>query len=207
MISPAGALRWDHNAHYHDYLLRQLPRSVERALDVGCGGGDFARLLAARARAVDAVDVSPEMIARARTVPAQPSNITWIEGDVLVLDLPLGGYDAVTAIASLHHLPLDAALRRFAGLLRPGGLLAVLGLYRVAAAGDYVLAALAMVSNPAVGAWKAARGAGRLSDATMPVRNAASTLAEIRGAADRHLPGAVLRRHLFFRYSLVWRRP
>jgi 2-polyprenyl-3-methyl-5-hydroxy-6-metoxy-1,4-benzoquinol methylase len=52
-------LRWDHNAHYHGELLRRLPASIDRALDVGCGAGEFARLLAARARNVDAVDASP----------------------------------------------------------------------------------------------------------------------------------------------------
>ncbi|MEV5518264.1 hypothetical protein AB0L50_36100 [Streptomyces flaveolus] len=47
---------WDHNAHYHRWIMRQLPRSFPRALDVGSGTGDLARLLATRAAAVDAID-------------------------------------------------------------------------------------------------------------------------------------------------------
>src|SRR5688500_4071077 len=41
-----GAGRWDHNRHYHPFLLRSLPARRERALEIGCGTGEFARLLA-----------------------------------------------------------------------------------------------------------------------------------------------------------------
>ncbi len=60
------ATYWDHNAHYHEFLLQRLPARPGRALDVGCGTGAFARRLAQRAEAVDAVDVSPGMIAAVR---------------------------------------------------------------------------------------------------------------------------------------------
>ncbi len=41
----------------------------------------------------------------------------------------------------------------------------------------------------------------------MPVKDAATTLAEITAAASAHLPGATLRRRLFFRYTLRWDKP
>ncbi len=201
-----SSLHWDHNAHYHGGLLRQLPASIGRALDVGCGAGDFARLLAARARAVDAVDPSPAMIAAARAASPQIANVNWIEGDVLTLDLEPASYDAVTAIASLHHMPLDAALRRFAELARPGGTVAILGLYRASTPADYALAAVAFAANPIVGATKAALGRRTPSHPTMPVLDTRTTMREIAAAASKHTPGAVIRRHLFFRYSLIWKR-
>jgi len=37
---------WSHNNHYHRWMLRQLPRTIDKALDVGCGAGDLARRLA-----------------------------------------------------------------------------------------------------------------------------------------------------------------
>jgi hypothetical protein len=52
-----GAYPWDHNAHCHRWILRQLPRHFERTLGVGSGSGDLARLLAGRADAVKAVDL------------------------------------------------------------------------------------------------------------------------------------------------------
>lgn len=40
---------WNHNAHFHPYLLERLPSSFQRGLEVGCGTGAFARALAQRA--------------------------------------------------------------------------------------------------------------------------------------------------------------
>jgi hypothetical protein len=41
----------------------------------------------------------------------------------------------------------------------------------------------------------------------MPVRDPATTLAEIAAAASTHLPGATPRQRLFFRYTLRWDKP
>lgn len=205
MATPEWLL-WDHNTHYRAYLLRHIPASFDRALDVGCGAGDLARLLGARAAAVDAVDLSPVMIAAARAASPEQTNINWIEGDVLDLDWGAEGYDVVTASASLHHMPLDRALQRLGGLVRPNGVLAILGLYRAATVADYGVCAVAAGANPVVGMWKAVRGERAARHAVMPLAAPATTLAQIRMAAARHLPGAIVHRHLFYRYSLVWMR-
>jgi SAM-dependent methyltransferase len=206
---------WDHNAHYHAFLLRQLPARMTRALDVGCGTGTLARSLADRADVVDAIDVSPTMIDVARRRHAAVSQLRWHVGDVLTAPLPLGEYDAVTAVSSLHHLPLEPGLRRLAELVRPGGVVAVLG-FAAPTNVDYALGTLVVPADAAVGVWKAMRGrAGRpdqhvLVDGTavhMPIRNPRETLSQIRQAAAGLLPGARIRRHVFYRYSLVWQRP
>jgi ubiquinone/menaquinone biosynthesis C-methylase UbiE len=57
---------WGHNSHYHPFVLRQLPQHLGEALEVGCGTGEFARLLAERCERVVAVDLSPRMIEAAR---------------------------------------------------------------------------------------------------------------------------------------------
>lgn len=196
--------RYGHNVYYHDYLLAQLPPAFELALDVGCGTGTFARRLAARARRVDAIDLSREMIAKAAATAPQPDNITWIQGDVLGLDTPTAGYDVVTAIASLHHMHPDLALARLSDLVCPGGVLAILGLYRPATITDHMLSVTATLVDPlglASSAWR------RQASAVMPVRRPTTTLAEVRRAAAPHLAGARIRRHLFYRYSLIWQRP
>jgi hypothetical protein len=41
----------------------------------------------------------------------------------------------------------------------------------------------------------------------MPVRDPVATVAEIAAAARARLPGAVVRRRLFFRYTLRWDKP
>jgi predicted TPR repeat methyltransferase len=53
---------WNHNNHYHGFLLQHAPSHCAEALGIGCGTGVFARLLAARADHVLALDLSPNMI-------------------------------------------------------------------------------------------------------------------------------------------------
>jgi SAM-dependent methyltransferase len=193
MPMPWGPI-YGHSAIYHRHLLSQLPPRFKQALDVGCG---------ARARTVHAVDRSSEMIAYAAASTPPPDNITWINGDVLTLDLRPHAYDVVTAIASLHHMPLDRGLARLAELTRPGGVLVVLGLYRPATTTDYALNAIAAVADPI------AHAMGRRTPPPIraPFQPFTTTLADITAIAARHLERAQIRRHVFYRYSLTWQRP
>jgi hypothetical protein len=106
-------------------------------------------------------------------------------------------------------MPLRPALERLSALVRPGGVLAVVGCYRPATIGDYLVDALAVPANVVVGAVLAAQGrAGKPHVEDMPVVwPPEATLADIRGAAADLLPGARVRRLLFFRYGLEWSRP
>jgi SAM-dependent methyltransferase len=194
-------LRWDHNAWYRRRLLRQLPSRARSALDVGCGLGDLARSISADE--VTAIDADARMIERAS---ATSDRVRWIHGDVLTHGL--GRYDVVTAEASLHHLPLHEGLSRLAGLTEPGGLLVVIGLYRLSTPSDLAMELFTLPANAVVGAVKALNGTGgKPHDAEMPVVMTAPTLPEIRAAAAGIVPGARIRRHVFWRYSLVWRAP
>ena len=197
--------RWNHHNHYHEWLLRHLPPSCDRALDVGCGQGFFAARLASVAAHVDAVDVDRATLdLAARLHPA--GRVSFRAGDFLAMGLPAGGYDVVASIAALHHMEVVGALREMRRLLRPGGRLAVLGLYRARTPPDYATAGLAMVPN-----WirrqLVARIAGGSIDMAAPARTATASLAEIRSAAEAVLPGARIHRHLYWRYSLFWRSP
>jgi len=117
------------------------------------------------------------------------------------------GYDVVTALSSVHHMPLQPVLGRLAGLVRPGGVLAVIGFYRQATLTDRGIEALALPANAAVGVVLASRGrAGKPDAEGMPIREPEATLAEIRDVAAGQLHGAHLRRRLYWRYSLLWHR-
>lgn len=203
-------LRWSHNRYYQRWLLRQLPARVERALDVGCGTGALACALARRGAQVDAVDLSPDMIAAARQRESgHGGHVRWLVGDVLDHDLPLadGGYDAITAVSSLHHLPLAQGIQRLGALVRPGGVLVVVGLYRPQTPVDRCFGIAAVVANAAVGAVLAATGqAGTPEEDDMPVQVPAATLAQVRRAAAV-LSGARITRGLYWRYLLLWHCP
>ena len=69
---------WDHNAHYHPFLLKQLPPRLDEALEVGCGTGAFARLLAKRCGTVVAIDLSPRMVEVARARSWEHPNVEYV---------------------------------------------------------------------------------------------------------------------------------
>ncbi|GGP63470.1 class I SAM-dependent methyltransferase [Saccharothrix coeruleofusca] len=181
---------FDHNRHHHRFLLRQVPPGAATALDVGCGDGAFARELAARGLRVTAVDRATEVTA---------AGVDFRRADAMVDDLG-GPYDYVSAIASIHHMPLGPALARLRDVLAPGGVLAVLGVARERSAADW---AFSLASVPLNLVARLVRDDPR-GDA--PVLRPALTLREIGAEADRVVPGARLRRHLFWRYSLIWRK-
>lgn len=195
---------WDHNAHYHRWILRQLPERFDSALDVGSGSGDLARLLAARAGRVRGVDADPTIVARARERTGSAAPVTFTVGDALT-DLPAGPYDVITCVATLHHLPFGEALALFRRHLAPGGTLVVVGVARAESAGDHLLGAVAIPMNIAM-AWIRNKGRTRPRPVSMtaPTRPAAMGFRDIARGARQVLPGARLRRRLFWRYTLVW---
>lgn len=192
---------WNHNVHYHDIVLRAVPSNCRCALEVGCGQGLLARQLAGKCAEVIAIDADRQTLLRGRGASETETRITFVEGDVMTYPFGNDSFDLITAVAALHHLPLRPALARFRNLLRLGGVLAVVGLYRAHAIQDYAWAAAAAPAS-----WVLHRIRGR-SEVEAPLQEPRETLRQIRSACDTELPGAAFRRHLLFRYSLVWRKP
>jgi SAM-dependent methyltransferase len=103
-------------------LVTDRPRTV---LDVGCGTGDLARRLAPQVDRVDAVDASAAMLAKGRRLPGgDHPHVSWqhAPAETAVLAPP---YALVTAGESLHWMDWAVVLPRFARVLSPGGVLAV----------------------------------------------------------------------------------
>ncbi len=198
--------RWNASAHYHAWVLSQIPSRARSALDVGCGDGRFARRLASRGLEVDAIDRDRRMIDAARGMPAP--GVRWIHGDVLAPESPLraDGYDVVVVIAALHFMPSREALARLRTLVSPRGTLLVVGLYRPAGASDAVMSFLMLPFHLAIGAHRGQRSDALVRyDANVPMVAPSESLREIRAAAAVTLPGARMRRRAFWRYSLQWR--
>jgi ubiquinone/menaquinone biosynthesis C-methylase UbiE len=102
----------------------------ERVLDVACGTGVIARLAAERvgsSGSVTGVDVAPDMIDVARSIPV-PSGLTieWHQADAASLPLPDASFDVVFCQMGLMFMNDKAtALSEMRRVLAPGGRLAV----------------------------------------------------------------------------------
>ncbi|KZM73639.1 class I SAM-dependent methyltransferase [Nocardia terpenica] len=208
-----SALDWDHNAFYHGALLRRLPPHCRKVADIGCGAGTLAAKLAERADRVDAIDRSPEILEVARTVV--PANVSCVLSDVLEQPLPENEYDAIVSMTTLHHLPLDRALPMLAAALRPGGVLVAAALPRTELPRELSVELLAALGHRAFGlAFALRRALGRNGFGYEPTHGVmpkfmdpADTTRAVRRRAAALLPGAQVRRLVFWRYLLVWRKP
>jgi SAM-dependent methyltransferase len=196
-----GHPAWNHNIAYHHVAVDAAPHPCRRALDVGCGEGRLVEELAGVADQVVGLEPDAAAAMTAANRLDHLGNVTLVRGDVLTADLPSAGFDLVTAVAVLHHLPLDLGLARLADLVAPGGTLVVIGLRREHGFVDLALGALAF---PVANALALARGHTAVN---APIHDPTETFAEIREAARRITPGAHIRRRLLFRYTLVWTRP
>jgi ubiquinone/menaquinone biosynthesis C-methylase UbiE len=96
-------------------------RPGSRLLDAGCGSGQFGIAFAQRGCVVDGVDISPEMIARARTnASAAGVSVTYSVGDLAALDAPDAAYDAIVARMVLQFSPqVSAVLDEFERVAAP----------------------------------------------------------------------------------------
>lgn len=193
---------WNHNTHYHRLIPRVAPPPYRRVLDVGCGEGLLTRRLAEHADHVVGIDTSAPMVTRARAeaTARDLDQVEYLHGDALTTRLG-DPFDLVTCVATLHHLDLEAGLARLGELTAPGGTLVVVGLANPSSAGDFVMGALGV---PAARWSRWRRGSW---DPQAPVADPTVTYGDVRAAARRILPGAQVRVRLYWRYTLVWRRP
>jgi ubiquinone/menaquinone biosynthesis C-methylase UbiE len=96
-------------------------------LDVGCGSGLFFSEVAGRAEAVVGVDVSKQLLLKAKTNPA--SNVHVVQADADHLPFADGTFDAAFSFTVLQNMPKPAkTLREINRATKKGGKIAVTGL-------------------------------------------------------------------------------
>lgn len=110
-------------AAWAQLLLPLMPSSSAEVVDLGCGTGSLAVLLAAAGHRVRGVDLSARMVAAA-TAKARAADVVaeFVQGDAAEPPYPPGSADVVLARHVLWALPDPAAaLEAWVRLLRPGG--------------------------------------------------------------------------------------
>lgn len=198
--------KWNHNNCYFPQLLRHVPEGAEAFLDIRCGKGELSALLAKKVKKVIAV----KMIAYASLNNAA-ENIEYVCGNILNMHYDPLSFDIIISTATAHHLPFDWLLEFAKEKLRPGGKLILLDLAKAYSITDYLVWGFATLPNIMMNLIKN----GKLHKDDPHARDVwrrhgkhdyYMTLREIRTLAAHHIPGAIVRRKLFWRYSLIWKK-
>jgi ubiquinone/menaquinone biosynthesis C-methylase UbiE len=107
-----------------DLTRKHLSKS-DNVLEVGCGTGTTALLLAPCVKQITASDISSRMIeiAREKAVAQKVENVRFDRATLLDEDLEKGSFDVVMGFNFLHLLEdIPGSVHRVDELLKPGGL-------------------------------------------------------------------------------------
>ena len=105
--------------------------SGEDVLDIGCGAGTdtlVAAQMVAPAGRVTGIDMTPEMLSRARAAAAEmgATNVDLVEGDVEQLPFAAESFDVAISNGVIDLIPdKDAVFSEIFRVLRPGGRLQI----------------------------------------------------------------------------------
>jgi ubiquinone/menaquinone biosynthesis C-methylase UbiE len=193
--------RWNPSIHYGRHLLGLLPVGAHDALDIGCGEGWLVRELRQTVPHVVGIDADAFSVAAAGASDHR-DGIEYLLGDFLSWPFTPASFDMVTAIASLHHLDERAALRKVVEVLRPGGVLGVVGMARTRSLRDLAFdvagAGATRLHKRRKGCWETP------APKVWPPPHSYS---ELRRLTESVLPGREFRRVVMFRYVLTWSKP
>ena len=216
--------RWNHNIHYHPFIVSSMPESCGLALDVGCGQGLLTPEMAAKSQRVIGIDLHEPSQEIAREEGGE--NIEYLRDDFMTHSFSEESFDFIGSVASLHHMPLTSALELMAKLLRPGGVMCHFACARIERVRDMYKTPsffrkcpyLALfLTEPRDFAFETAGffvhrwnqfvlGKGYW-DPGSPVASTPETYREVEQTAKGILPGSRFRRHVLWRYSLYWAKP
>ncbi len=117
--SPSGSARAERRARF--FVDQGALRPGLRALELGCGTGVFLERVARSGAAIVGLDLSEDLLAKARLRMAAFPNVELALGNAEQLPYPEASFDLVYGSSVLHHLSLDAALGEAYRVVRPGG--------------------------------------------------------------------------------------
>lgn len=119
--TPGGRLRAKRRAEF--IAQGANLRAGVRALEIGCGTGMFTELFAKTGAQLIAIDISPDLLGKARKRNVPEHKAEFIESRFEDCGIH-GPFDAVIGSSVLHHLEIEQALPKIFDLLKPGGYMA-----------------------------------------------------------------------------------
>jgi SAM-dependent methyltransferase len=150
------------------------------------------------------------MVEVARQRSSQCPNIDFQVADVLQREFAAESFDLIVSIATLHHLPVENLLPTLKAAVKPGGKLLILDLLEHENWRDQMSDFVAVPLNWVFQLLKN-RHIKPSPEAAVAIREHLSTdqyltFSQVRQIYTSTLRNAKIRKHLFWRYSVIWKK-
>jgi 2-polyprenyl-3-methyl-5-hydroxy-6-metoxy-1,4-benzoquinol methylase len=200
--------KWDHNRQYQKYLIKNIPKNCNCILDVGCGTGELTKKLALFGKNITGIDVSENMLHEARKRNSD-EKINYIKTSAEnYLDETDKRFDIIISIAALHHMNEENILRKMKSRLNENGKILILDIVKNKTMFNYFLSILAAILNPII--MLIMNGRLKIDQNEREAWSGHSlydkylTIIEVKNIAKKVLGKVKIKRHLFWRYSLIY---
>lgn len=202
---------WNHNIHYHPFILRNLPSTCQKVLEIGCGKGLLSADLAKSAQSVVALDLSGEMLKFARRRCSQVPNLEFLQKNYLEHSFPEAHFDAIVSVATLHHMDWLTVLRKVKKELKVGGKFLVVDLYEEGHWSDFFYDLISTPLHRLLKYKYDGRSTSSKLEAELWHQHGSGdeylSIPELKEATAQLMPGALIRKRLLWRYTLEWKKP
>ena len=200
--------KWDHNQQYQDYLMKNISKNCDCILDVGCGTGELTKKLTLFGKEIIGIDISENMLYEAKR-RNYDEKISYIKTSVEnYLEQTDKKFDIIISIAALHHMSEEKILKRMKNKLTENGKILILDLVQDKTITDYFLSIIAAIVNPLF--MLLMNGRLRVSKSEREAwaghfqYDKYLSIIEVRNIAKKVLGKARIKRHLFWRYLLIY---
>ncbi len=199
---------WSPNIHYHPFILKNIPANCNHILDIGCGKGNLCRKMADRSKKITGLDLSENMIAKAREASSKKKNISFVQADYFQTKFEKNSIDAIVSIATVHHMDMEAFLEKAKNELRVGGKLILVDLYRQEKWFEKISLPFALGFSALLNIFFNNRIRASKKEREYWSEHGKHdkylSMAELKKTCSNLLPKATLERRLFWRYTLFW---
>ncbi|WP_363316685.1 class I SAM-dependent methyltransferase [uncultured Dysosmobacter sp.] len=191
---------WNHNVAYYDWI-KNSTMACKDILDVGCGDGSLVRYLDDGKRTLVGIDGDEACIKRALNESGS-NNAQFIYNRFEAYNFEKK-FDAVVFVASIHHMDMTVALNKAKSILKPDGMILIVGLAKPSNFFDWVVEAFRVIPCTIVSKIRHMQSS---EDNHISVSYHFQEMNEIRTTADILLPSSKIKYGLFYRYLLWWKK-
>jgi len=200
--------KWDHNRQYQNYLLKNIPKNCNCILDVGCGTGELTKKLTSYGKKVIGIDISENMLHEAHKRNSD-EKIEYIKTSVEdYLEETDKRFDIIISTAALHHMNEERILKTMKDKLIENGKILILDIVKEKTVMDYFLSIIAVILNPIImlvmdGRLRVSKNEREAWEEHFQY-DKYLTITEVKNIAKKVLGKAKIKKHLFWRYSLIY---